>query len=296
LNETFQIKLIKEFNQDFEFYQKSLYFAKIPKNTMNINASSLNQYTFCPRSIYLSKVLKLKAEPTEGQTKGLLGHAVRKELSMRQAKLLGKIEHPDELEIILLQELEQIMLDFPHIYKNMLKDLNYENFISDIKSELLSEIGIISTKLGVMVEELGIRKALELVTPWKAEYYIKSDNLGITGRVDKVMLEETYIPVEIKTGQASDGVWEGDRLQTCAYAMLLEDRFKLKEPIPYGFVEYTRIQERRPVMTTEKLRREVINTRDSIIEILQGKIPEICPHGSGKKCEACGYTERCYEI
>jgi len=49
-------------------------------------------------------------------------------------------------------------------------------------------------------------------------------------------------------------------------------------------------------MTTEKLRREVINTRDSIIEILQGKIPEICPHGSGKKCEACGYRERCYEI
>jgi len=263
---------------------------------MNVNASTLNQHTFCPRSIYLSKVLKIKAEPTLEQTKGLLGHAVRKELSMRQAKLLGKIQHPDELEAILLQELEQIMQDFPSIYKGMLKDVNYENFISDIKAEVLSEIGTISTKLGILLEELGTEKALKLVTPWKVEYYIKSDMIGITGRVDKVMLEDTYIPIEIKTGQPSDGVWEGDRIQTCAYAMLLEDKFALKEPITHGFVEYTRIQERRPVMTTEKLRREVINKRDAIIEILQGKIPEICPHGSGKKCEACGYKERCYEI
>jgi len=263
---------------------------------MNVNASTLNQYTFCPRNIYLSKVLKIKTKPTEGQTKGLLGHAVRKELSMRQAKLLGKIQHPDELEIILLQELDQIMQDFPSIYKGMLKDASYETLVPDIKAEVLSEIGTISTKLGIIVEELGIDRALQLVTPWKVEYYVRSDSIGITGRVDKIMLDETYVPVEIKTGQPSDGVWEGDRLQTCAYAMLLEDKFGLKEPITHGFVEYTRIQERRPVMTTEKLRREVINTRDSIIEILQGKIPEICSHGSGKKCEACGYKEKCYEI
>jgi len=259
-----------------------------------INASTLNQYTFCPRSIYLSKVLKIRASPTEGQTKGLLGHAVRKELSLRQVKLLEKIQHPDELEILLLQELEQIIQDFPHIYRDMLKGLDYENFIPDIKSELLSEIGVIGTKLGIMLEEIGIKKALKLVTPWKVEYYIKSDTIGITGRVDKIMLDNTYVPVEIKTGQAADGVWEGDRLQTCAYAMLLEDKFKLKEPIPYGFVEYTRIQERRPVLTTEKLRREVINTRDSIMEILQGKIPEICQHE--RKCGSCGYRGRCYRI
>ncbi len=263
---------------------------------MDVNASTLNQYTFCPRSIYLSRVLKIKARPTEEQTRGLVGHAVRKELSMRQARLLGRIHHPDELEILLLQELEQIMQDFPHIYKNMLKGVNYERFIPDIKTEVLNEIGTISTKLGLLVEEIGIEKALKLITPWRVEYYIKSDQLAITGRVDKVMLEDTYIPIEIKTGQPSDGIWKGDRLQTCAYAMLLEDKFNLKDPIPYGFVEYTRIQERRPIMTTEKLRREVIDTRDAIIEILQGKIPDIGPSATDKKCKSCGYKEICYEI
>ena len=53
---------------------------------------------------------------------------------------------------------------------------------------------------------------------------------------------------------------------------------------------------KRPVMTTEQLMRRVINARDNIIEILGGRVPEICPHGSGKKCEACGFRERCYEI
>ena len=52
-----------------------------------------------------------------------------------------------------------------------------------------------------MIEEIGIKKALKIVTPWKVEYYIKSENLGITGRVDKIMLEDTYVPIEIKTGK-----------------------------------------------------------------------------------------------
>lgn len=85
-------------------------------------------------------------------------------------------------------------------------------------------------------------------------------------------------------------------MQTCAYAMLLEDKFQLKEPILFGFVEYTKAQEKRPVMTTEKLRRKVIEARDEIIDIFHGNIPEICPHGNGKKCQSCCYRGQCYEI
>lgn len=39
------------------------------------------------------------------------------------------------------------------------------------------------------------------------------------------MKKDNYIPVKIKTGKPSESVWEGDRLQICAYTMLLEEEF-----------------------------------------------------------------------
>lgn len=265
---------------------------------MQIHASLLNAYDFCPRIIYLKEVMKITPEQSIKKIKGLVGHAVRKELSLRQAKLLGKVHEPEEIEEYLQKELDNVLLDVPYIYKNLLdeNDIDYEKYISEVKNELTGEIKIISEKLNDIARELGIYDALKYVTPWKVEYSVKSENLKLSGRIDKVMKQnDKLIPVEIKTSNPSEeGVWEGDRLQTCAYAMLLEDKFN--EKINYGFVEYTRVLEQRPVMTTEALRRRVINTRDSIIEILEGKIPEICPHGSGKKCESCGFKDVCYEI
>lgn len=263
---------------------------------MKIHVSSLNGYSFCPRNIYLSHVLKIEPEPSRERSYGLIGHAIRKELSLRQSKLLGNIQNTDDIKILLLEELNSILKDIPYIYKEMLQNIEIEGLIPEIRNEVVREIKTMSENLGIMVNEIGIYNALKKITPWKVEYPLESKKLGFSGRIDKVMKEDTYIPIEIKTGEVPESVWEGDRLQTCAYAMLLEEKFRLKKPIQFGYVEYTRAQERRPVMTTEQIRRRVINTRDEIIEILEGKIPEICPHGSGRKCDACGYKERCYEI
>lgn len=263
---------------------------------MKIHVSSLNEYSFCPRSLYISHVLGLEPEPSRKRSLGLIGHAIRKELSLRQSKLLRNIQNSDDIKILLLDELNSILKDVPHIYKEMLQDIETEDLIPIVHNEIVAEIKTISEKLEIMMKEVGIYNALKIITPWRVEYSIESNKLGFSGRIDKVMKDEHYIPIEIKTGEAPEGVWEGNRLQTCAYAMLLEEKFRLKRVIPFGYVEYTRVQERRPVMTTEQLRRRVINARDEIIGILEGKIPDICPHGSGRKCDSCGYKERCYEI
>jgi CRISPR-associated protein Cas4 len=269
---------------------------------MRIHISTLNEYTFCPRSVYLSKVLNIRPELSPKRAKGIVGHAIRKELSLRQSKLLGdleeKVKSADELEILLLKELDHILRDVPYIYKDKLEGINLQRCITEIRPELLNEIKLISEKLNFMIDEFGIDEALKLITPWKVEFSIKSEKLKFSGRIDKVMKEKTgYVPIEIKTGNPSESVWEGDRLQICAYAILLEDKFRLRRKIPLGYVEYTQIQEKRPVMTTEQLRRRVIYVRDEILEMLkEKKIPEICSHGSGKKCESCGFKEVCYEI
>lgn len=266
---------------------------------MKISVSDIKQYDFCPRAIYLRQVLDLKPVHTDEMFKGLIGHAIRKELSLRQTKLLRRIEDVSEIKPSLEDELGYVIKECPAIYRAMLREISsdsYRDYVSVIRSEILVEISIISEKLRVMVEEGGLENALRKVTPWRVEYPVESADLMLSGRIDKVMVNDHYLPVEIKTGSVPGDVWNGDRLQICAYVMLLEERLGLQEPIPYGLVEYTRVQEKRPIMASESLRRRVLNTRDDIIGILDGNIPDVCPHGNKKKCESCSYENQCYNL
>jgi CRISPR-associated protein Cas4 len=263
---------------------------------MRVQVSTLNQYSFCPRGVYLSKILKLKPEFSPERSRGLISHAVRKELSIRQSKLLSRVQDIEDLDSALVEELDKILGETPYIYVDLLGETEYDIHIPELRSEILNEIGLIGKKLRLMVEDMGLENALRTITPWRVEYTVRSKKLGLSGRIDKVMRNPSYTPVEIKTSSIPEGIWEGDRLQTCAYAMLLEYKLRLREPILFGFVEYTKAQEKRPVMTTEKLRRRVIETRDEIIDIFNGEVPEICPHGSGKKCQGCCYRDKCYDI
>ena len=60
---------------------------------MKVRASSLKEYDFCPRAIYLREVLEIKPEVSAERIKGLLGHAVRKELALRQPKMIKDAEN-----------------------------------------------------------------------------------------------------------------------------------------------------------------------------------------------------------
>ena len=259
---------------------------------MKVRASTLKEYDFCPRAIYLRDVLEVKPRASPEQTRGLLGHAVRKELALRQPKIIKDAEKAEQIKPLLIEEFDSILEDVPFIYREKLGDKDYEDYMEVIRSEIDREIDAVSDKLRYMLSELGREKVIEQLTPWKVEYSLRSDKLKLSGRIDKIMKEKTFIPIERKTGAVGDGIWEGDRLQVCAYAMLLEDKFDCF--IPYGFVEYTRVGEQRPVLNTEQLRRRVIDTRDSIIRIIEGELPEISK--TEKKCRVCGYREECYKI
>jgi CRISPR/Cas system-associated exonuclease Cas4 (RecB family) len=261
-----------------------------------ISASELNSYCFCPRSIYLSKVLRIRPERTPAQARGLVSHAIRRELSLRQPKVLCRISDAAEIGPAFEREVERVLADVPHIYRNLLSGIGAEAYVAEVRAELLREFTVLSEKLTYLVEQFGFDEAVRLLTPKWVEYSVRSDSLMLSGRIDKVMAEDSLVPVEIKTGAVPTGVWEGDRIQTCAYVMLLEDALSLPEPIGVGFVEYTRVHERRPVQSTEGLRRRVIESRDAVAEILAGSIPDVCPHGSARKCDACGFKEQCYDI
>ena len=204
---------------------------------------------------------------------------------------MGDVNDIPSLISALRDELDSV---FDCIWKNY--PLVCSEEASKVKSEVVTDLGAFSERLSYIAEDIGFERALRKMTPWKVDYAISSGNLYLNGRIDKVMKESIYYPVEIKTCSPPESVWEGDRLQVCAYGILLEEDLMLKKKIPYGFVEYARIPEMRPVMYTDALRKSVTDTRDAVFGLLDGVVPDICPHGNGRKCESCGYSKRCYEI
>lgn len=257
---------------------------------MKIPVSLLNEYSFCPRSVYLSQVLKLEPDSITQMEKGVFSQELRKRLLLRQMSLLAKANDTAFLISALRDELDRaygkVRLKF--------SSLSDEEAVG-VKKEVLADLCAFSERLDYIAEDIGFEKALDKMTPWKVDYAVSSDNLGLSGRIDKVIKESFCYPVEIKTCSPPESVWDGDRLQVCAYGLLLEEVLAT-DKILYGFVEYTRIPEMRPVMFTETLRKNVLKTRSGVCSLFEGEVPDICPHGNGRKCESCGYSRGCYEI
>src|SRR5581483_7896435 len=74
-------------------------------------------------------------------------------------------------------------------------------------------------------------------------FEVASERLGITGKLDAARRREGgWVPYEHKRGRcarAADGsaeAWPSDRLQVCAYGLLLEEA--LEEPVAEGRIRY----------------------------------------------------------
>jgi CRISPR-associated protein Cas4 len=258
---------------------------------MKVAVSVLSSYSFCPRSVYLSEVLKLAPDSLSEMQRGVFGQEVRKRLLCRQIALMDDVSDVPSLVSSLRDELDCIFEGVAEKYP-----LVSSEEATKVKSEVVTDLGAFFGRLNYIAEDIGFEMALRKMTPWKVDYAVSSGKLGLCGCIDKVMKESIYYPVEIKTCSPPESVWEGDRLQVCAYGLLLEEDLGLKKRIPYGFVEYARIPELRPVMYTDSLRKSVMDTRDAVCGLLEGGVPDICPHGNGRKCESCGYSRVCYDI
>ncbi|MEA1925610.1 MAG: CRISPR-associated protein Cas4 [Candidatus Altiarchaeota archaeon] len=265
-----------------------------------IYASDLNGYSFCPRKIYLSRVLKLGEKPTEAMYRGMMEHTLRKELSFRYSRILEWASEPCNLRESIDREIDSILLGFPSIYRELINQapegIDYNTLLQELVAGLQKETAALHRKLEFMVREAGLQEAIEAVTPWRIEYAIKSKGLGLSGRIDKVLQRNNeYLPVEIKTGRVPSSIWWGDRLQVTAYSMLLEGELDSVD-ILFSIVEYAPALERRPLKITQQLRGAVLETRENIVGILEGFVPEVCCHHNKNKCRACSFKTECYSI
>ncbi|MBN2052226.1 Dna2/Cas4 domain-containing protein [Candidatus Woesearchaeota archaeon] len=269
-----------------------------------IAVSLLSSYDYCPRKLFLEHVLKLAVVPREAVVKGSVRHAVHERASKAEAELVKSIKN----EINHVELIEK----YKKLHSDVLKDTIVRN-----KSKL-AEVKVSLTELfkeaWPRVLQESQQKALNLhefmkknkvfgEELWKmlspkieSEYYVESEDLMLKGVIDQLevydnKLVKEVVPYELKTGSApKTGVWPGHKLQAGAYIMLLEkNRFFVRE----AFVKYLDINEARHVMMNPFLEKHVLQTRDSIIELFQGKdLPLICDNK--KKCSSCSLKEQCW--
>jgi CRISPR/Cas system-associated exonuclease Cas4 (RecB family) len=264
---------------------------------MKVLVSNLGDYMFCPRNLYLKEKLGLGAELRDDSAKGFLLHHARRELSLRQHLIVEKAGDFKGIRKAVSDELDLILPDLAQRHGERLEDVDLVKLVPKLEDELSTDVRRLCDRLSYLISEAGHERAIEKITPWRTDYLVESETLGLRGIADKVLKEGgNYYPVDIKTTVPGESVWEADKVLVCAYSLLIEEALNSGKPISSGFVEYVRVHETRPVMNSEDLRKKVHDVRDEVISLLEGDIPDICPHGSGRKCDSCSIKDECYEV
>lgn len=265
-----------------------------------IPVSLLSAYLYCPRKLYLQKVLKKEEPVKETIIKGQLRHQVIDSVTQRERELILLIQPDDPFERVLKR--------YEAVYKNELRNaiivnkrsierLNIEPSAMDrmVWSQLRSDV----LSRAEFVHEFAVKSRLfgpalwENLTPKiKSEYTVESESLGLKGVIDQVHIYyDSLVPFELKTGSSpNEGIWPGHRIQLAAYMLLLEDKFDMN--ITEGIIYYLDSKEKRPLRMNPFLREDVIKTKILVEKVLSSKeLPPILKYDN--KCSSCAFKDDC---
>ncbi len=234
-----------------------------------IKVSDITAYLKCPRiSYFLSK----------GHELVIPGYAERilfKELALRYDSAFN---NEDKLSF-LSDELTHISAEIRLIYRSELVRVEEDALLNSV-SNVRSCLDAICSNLGDFYSN----------KTYEVEPILQSERFGLTGSPDKLIkLNDEIIPSIIKTGgMPENGVWQSDRLQLTAYAVLVEEKYN--SVVGHGFVEYARFGKVREAKIKRSERRKVLQIRDRIKKIQEGFMPE---RPKDAPCEHCGFKEMC---
>ncbi len=127
---------------------------------------------------------------------------------------------------------------------------------------------------------------------WIRELYLKSEKLGIHGKIDVLesknikSIGTTLTPIERKRGSSYH---DNDEVQLAAYCMLLEDY--LGEPVRMGYLYLFGTNERYAITITDWHREKVLQVVQAIRNMTLDNIPEFVDNPN--KCEKCSTVQYC---
>ena len=261
----------------------------------------LSSYLYCPRKLFLQQILALEEPPKESIVLGSLRHEIYDFVNQSEEKIVTSIKEKIQYN--------ELLLFYKKFYSKALRERVIKNK-SKIKEVDLDIVDVFKKTWPLILEEAETRannifnfiqkyniygqELWEKLTPKIiSEISIWSDKLQLIGKIDRIeKYENDYVPIELKTGKIpKDGVWPGHRIQIAAYAMLLEEKFKIE--VKEGFVNYLDAKETRHIAINPFMKEEIINLVKEVEELLKNQnIPNYCENKN--KCAKCGLRETCY--
>lgn len=268
---------------------------------MKISVSMLSTYLYCPRMLFLQKVLAVEEPPKESLVLGSLRHEIYDFINQSEEKIVRSIR-----EKIPYSEL---LSTYKSHYSRILKEKIIKNKPS-IREVNLSIVNVFKKTWPLILNEAELRaknifnfvleydvygsELWEKLTPKIiSEKRIESEKLQLKGIIDRIEIHKnSYVPIELKTGKMpKDGVWPGHRIQIAAYAMLIEESFNTN--VKEGFIRYLDTNETRRIVINPFMKEEIIALIKEIQKLLERQeIPNYCENKN--KCINCGLRSTCY--
>jgi len=269
---------------------------------MAISVSLLASYLYCPRKIFLERILAFYEPPKEALVIGAIKHEIFDQINKKEEQIVSNIKQKTSLEELeetyktiyskILREtiiknkekIKQLQINVPDIFKK-----TWPLIITQSKTRALNIFTFTETHL-VFGKELW-----EKLTPKiHSEFRIKSTKLELSGIIDQLEIyEKGYVPTELKSGKApKEYAWPNHKIQIAAYAMLLEEKYNIG--VKEGFIHYLDANEKRHIPINIMLKDEIRELTKKVKELLKSReIPEICENKN--KCSPCGLKDTCYD-
>ena len=268
---------------------------------MKISVSMLSTYLYCPRKLFLQKILMVEEPPKESLVMGSIRHEVYDYINKAEEKLIKSITEKITYEELMAIYRENYVTKVREIIiKNRARirevNLDIANVFKKTWPHIMSEAEERAANIFSFIEGNNVygNELWENLTPKIiSELKIESDTLQLKGIIDKIEIyTERYVPIELKTGKApKEGLWPGHKIQIAAYALMLEEKYQ--KPVKEAFVHYLDSKEKRHIAINPFMKEEIISLVNEIQELLEKKsLPNFCQNRN--KCVNCGAKETCY--
>ncbi len=250
---------------------------------MLISATDLSSYLYCPRKLYLAKVLKIREPVKDVMIRGTVMHETFDGIALQEQALIEAIS-PSTTQQDLFESYKttysKILRDAILKNKKTLMDVNLipgELFVDlwpyvhgEAETRVQDVFSFAKTK-SIFGQELWQKLEPKVLS----ELRIESENLQLKGIVDQIhVFEDKHVPIELKTGRTPmEGVWPSHRIQVGVYALLVGEKFDT--PVPHGIVRYLETKQDRPVAMNPFLEMEIKELVQQVQNLLESsEIPD----------------------
>ena len=261
----------------------------------------LSSYLYCPRKVFLEKVLFLKEKPKVTLLLGHIKHDIHDKFNKVEEDLVVSLKKDSTRQAVLksynkkyLQISKEVLLK----NRNELSSFGFSLseafkkiwFVFKAESSIKAEnVFKFMTKTSLIGSSLWEKLQPKILS----EYKISSEKYKLRGIIDQVLIyPDRIIPLELKSGSTpKETPWNNHKIQLASYLLIVSDF--LKKEINTGFIKYIDANSNFKVTLNPFLKQKVLNTIDLVFNLLNSKTPpQRVSHI--KKCESCGLKDVCY--